>query len=50
LATYRPSYRFLAWDLRRKGYEIAEDLLGDDRPIEVARQYADELAWLHTTE
>ncbi|WP_113700021.1 nuclear transport factor 2 family protein [Nonomuraea lactucae] len=47
LATYRPSYRFLAWDLNRKGYDVGNDHLGDDRPDAVQRQYADEFAWLH---
>lgn len=49
LAAYRPSYRFLAWDLNRKGYDVGDHHLGDDRPDAVQRQYAAELAWLHHT-
>lgn len=29
---FRPSYRNLAWCLRKTGYEVDQDLPGDDRP------------------
>lgn len=47
LASYRPSYRCLAWDLNRKGYQVGDDHLGDDRPEAVQAQYRDEMTWLH---
>lgn len=47
LAAYRPSYRCLAWDLNRKGYQVGDDHLGDDRPEAVQAQYRDEMTWLH---
>jgi hypothetical protein len=43
---YRPSYRRLAWYLRRRGLPPRPDLLGDDQPEAVARQYGAEAAWL----
>ncbi|MER5435732.1 nuclear transport factor 2 family protein [Streptomyces sp. NPDC002588] len=46
LARYRPSYRFLAWYLNRKGYPVGDHHLGDDRPEAVAAQYRAEHAWL----
>ncbi|MEV6210155.1 nuclear transport factor 2 family protein [Kitasatospora sp. NPDC051914] len=46
LAAYRPSYRCLAWDLNRKGYQVGDDHLGDDRPEAVRDQYRDEMTWL----
>ncbi len=46
LTTYRPSYRCLAWYLSRNGYHVGADLLGDDQPEAVARQYEDEDTWL----
>jgi len=49
LATYRPSYRYLAWYLSQTGTEIRSDLLGDDQPDAVARQYQAENAWLHSS-
>ena len=45
-AGFRPSYRCLAWYQRGLGLELRADLLGDDQPEEVARQYAAETAWL----
>ncbi|WP_414168397.1 nuclear transport factor 2 family protein [Streptoverticillium reticulum] len=47
LAPLRPSYRFLAYVLSRRGYTIDPDFLGDDRPEEVARFYQDAHAWLN---
>lgn len=47
---YRPSYRCLAWYFDRQGSPLSDDLLGDDRPEEVARHYAQERDWLaHNT-
>ena len=46
LAGYRPSYRCLAWYQARLGIDLRSDLLGDDRPEDVARQYEAETAWL----
>lgn len=42
----RPSYRFLAQVLGTRGYPIADDLYGDDRPGEVADLYTTLYAWL----
>ncbi len=36
----------LAYHLSNRGYEIANDLYGDDRPEAVAALYADAFAWL----
>lgn len=43
---YRPSYRCLAWFLNRRGLPARPDLLGDDQPEAVARQYEADAAWL----
>ncbi|WP_316745366.1 nuclear transport factor 2 family protein [Streptomyces sp. MK7] len=47
LAGYRPSYRFLARYLNRKGYTVGDHHLGDDQPEAVAEQYHAEHTWLH---
>ena len=46
LAGHRPSYRCLAWYQSRLGIDLRSDLLGDDRPEDVARQYEAEATWL----
>ena len=46
LAGYRPSYRCLAWYQSRLGFHVRSDLLGDDQPEAVARQYEAEATWL----
>ncbi|MFQ6148082.1 nuclear transport factor 2 family protein [Streptomyces seoulensis] len=46
LAPYRRPYALLAWHLARRGYDLTDDLLGDDRPERTAAFYADTLAWL----
>lgn len=46
LARFRPSYALLAHQLSLRGYEIAQDLRGDDRPDEVETFTAAEAAWL----
>jgi hypothetical protein len=47
VAAHRPSYRFLTHVLTARGYPIAQDLHGDDRPAEVAAFVDAALAWLH---
>ncbi|OIJ63480.1 hypothetical protein WN71_033985 [Streptomyces mangrovisoli] len=46
LAAHRAPYAVLAWHLARRGYDVAGDLLGDDRPERTAAFYADTLCWL----
>lgn len=46
LATLRPSYRFLAYIQRTRGVHVNPDLLGDDRPDELAAFHAGEERWL----
>ncbi|WP_405771853.1 nuclear transport factor 2 family protein [Streptomyces sp. NBC_00080] len=43
---YRTPYRFLTYVLQHRGYGIADDLYGDDRPDEVAQLYRDARGWL----
>jgi hypothetical protein len=45
LAGLRPAYRLLSWNLRRAGYEVDQDLPGDDRPEQVARLYSQAFSW-----
>ena len=44
---YRDSYALLTYYLRSKGYDIADDLLGDDRPDAVEAFYDELVHWLH---
>lgn len=46
----RPPYRCLAWHLRRSGYDVPDDLPGDDRPTAVAVVHDADVAWLHAGE
>jgi len=46
LASFRPSYSRLAYALSGRGYPIANDLPGLDRPELVDRAYRDAEAWL----
>jgi hypothetical protein len=46
VAGFRPSYALLALYLERRGYPIGADLLGDDRPGEVAAFYESVHTWL----
>lgn len=48
--TGRAAYRCLAWYLERGGTKVSQDLLGDDRPDAVARQYGVERKWLASGE
>ncbi len=41
----RAPYRLLAWNLRRAGYEVSQDLPADDRPAQVAQMYSAAFAW-----
>ncbi|GAA0975554.1 hypothetical protein GCM10009555_033620 [Acrocarpospora macrocephala] len=47
LAPFRKPYRLLAWFLASRGYTVLDDLLGDDRPDEVAAFYERERRWLN---
>jgi hypothetical protein len=46
VAGLRPSYALVALDLKRQGFSIPTDLLGDDRPDEVAAFYQELNSWL----
>jgi hypothetical protein len=41
----RVPYRLLAWNLRRAGYDVSQDLPADDRPAHVAQMYSEAFAW-----
>lgn len=42
----RRSYRCLAWQLRRGGYAVPDDLPGDDQPETVSAVLAADEDWL----
>lgn len=44
---FRPSFRLLAWFLDARGYTVLDDLLGEDRPDDVAAFYDREFHWLN---
>lgn len=46
IATLRPSYKFLAYVQQSRGVVVNPDLLGDDRPDELAAFHARESRWL----
>ncbi|WP_127754266.1 nuclear transport factor 2 family protein [Devosia sp. 1566] len=46
LDTMRPSYKFLTYIQRSRGVMVNQDLLGDDRPEELADFHANEEQWL----
>ncbi|MGQ9371705.1 nuclear transport factor 2 family protein [Azospirillum sp. ST 5-10] len=46
LETLRPSYRCLAYIQLSRGVTVDHDLLGDDRPAQLAAFHAGEEAWL----
>jgi hypothetical protein len=47
LATMRPSYKFLTYMQHTRGIKVNQNLLGDDRPEELAAFHADEERWLN---
>jgi hypothetical protein len=49
LAAFRPTYRVLAYQLSRLGYDIAEDAYGDDQPDRVEGLYRSAFAWARHT-
>lgn len=46
IASLRPSYRFLAYVQSLRGVDVNPNLLGDDRPEELAEFHAGEERWL----
>src|ERR1700749_3477021 len=46
VAGFRPAYRFLSYVLSQRGYQIATDLFGDDRPEELGSFYQQAFSWL----
>ncbi len=46
LDAMRPSYKFLTYIQRSRGVQVNQDLLGDDRPDELAAFHAGEDRWL----
>lgn len=46
LARFRAPFRLLAWFLSTRGYEVLDDLVGEDRPEDVAAFYERERRWL----
>lgn len=50
VATLRPSYRFLAYNQIRQGYDVNPELIGDDRPDLLEAFYDQEYSWLDTGE
>jgi len=46
LETMRPSYKFLTYIQRSRGIAVNQELLGDDRPDELAAFHAGEERWL----
>lgn len=47
LATYRPTYRFLAYLQDGRGVNLSHELQGDDRPEQLKKFHEGENAWLH---
>lgn len=50
LATYRPTYRFLAYLQDRRGFNLSHDLLGDDRTETLHKFHEGENRWLQGLE
>ena len=46
LAQFRPSYRFVAYDISLSGRAMTPDLYGDDQPEQVEALYREAFAWL----
>ena len=49
LDAFRPSYRYLSYQLTELGVAVRDDLPGIDRPETVSRLRAEEQAWLQTS-
>ena len=47
VAGFRPAYRNLAWCLMKTGYEVNQDLPGEDRPETVEKMMNEINAWLN---
>ena len=47
MAGFRPSYRNLAWCLMKTGYEVDQDLPGEDRPESVEKIMKEVTSWLN---
>jgi hypothetical protein len=47
VAGFRPSYRNLSWCLMKTGYEVDQNLPGEDRPETVEKMMNEINAWLH---
>ena len=47
MAGFRPSYRNLAWCLMKTGYEVDQNLPGEDRPETVDKIMQEVTAWLN---
>lgn len=47
LQELRPSYRIWAWAMHKRGYNVPDDLLGDDRPDLVHAYYRESESWLN---
>lgn len=50
LASYRPSYRFLAYSDALSGYDVSNDLPGFDRPDSAQKLFEEERDWLNGAE
>jgi hypothetical protein len=46
VARFRSAYRFLSYVLSQRGYDVDDDLHGDDRPESIARFYQAAHDWL----
>lgn len=46
LGRFRAPFRLLAWFLAARGYSVLDDLIGEDRPDDVAAFYQREWDWL----
>ncbi|NHN27307.1 SnoaL-like domain-containing protein [Flavobacterium jejuense] len=46
LKKYRPSYRFISYNIKNLGIEPKNDLLGEDKPEAITAFYEKEMAWL----
>lgn len=49
LEPYRAPFRLLGWFLAARGHSVLDDLIGEDRPEDVAAFYAREFEWLRAS-